>query len=258
MYDNGVSHGNSQTVPSHNPAQTPAQHSVSNSAEVSPFVELLLNPALGAKRATVAAGKVLYVPNAAAKSLFFVHRGQIRTYRIEAETSGRLLEILGPDDWCGEAALARQQHYGEQAVAVVASVVTEVPADKLLVVMSQQPKVAAEMVKQLAGKLSAARADAAGLVFDDCNSRLLKTLVRFSHSAAATPHPDGVVLRITHQQLAQAVGVARETVSLALTQLRIQNLLRTGRNQLTFNPENLRTFELSHRDPRRAAVTNEG
>jgi len=79
-------------------------------------------------------------------------------------------------------------------------------------------------------------------VFDDCNSRLLKALVRFSRSAAAMPHGDGVVLRITHEQLAQSIGVARETVSLALTQLRQQNLLRTGRNQLMFNPDSLRDF----------------
>ena len=257
MANHGVLHNDSQVSPSPS-AHASSNTVVSSPAEVSPFVELLLNPALGARRATVAAGKVLYEPNTAALSLFFVHRGQIRTYRVEAETSGRLLEILGPDDWCGEAALARQQHYGEQAVAVVASVVTEVPADKLLMVMAQQPRVAAEMVIQLAGKLSAARADAAGLVFDDCNSRLLKTLVRFSHSSAATPHPEGVVLRITHQQLAQAVGVARETVSLALTQLRMQNLLRTGRNQLTFNPENLKTFERRHRERPQNVTVNEG
>jgi CRP/FNR family cyclic AMP-dependent transcriptional regulator len=216
--------------------------------EVSPFAELLLNPALGARRMTVAAGKVLYEPSAEAKAVFFVHRGQVRTYRHEPDGNGRLLDILGPEDWCGEAALARHPAYGERASAVVPSIVTEVAADRLLQVLAQQPRAAMEMVKQLAGKLSASRADAAGLVFDDCNSRLLKTLVRFSESSAASPHPDGVQLRITHQQLAQAVGVARETVSLALTQLRQQNLLRTGRNQLTFNPENLRTFALRHRD----------
>jgi CRP/FNR family cyclic AMP-dependent transcriptional regulator len=262
MYDHSSPHSSS-----HGSAHNGGSHAVGPVAaplgpvESSPFAELLLSPTLGAKRATVAAGKVLYEPSTEARSLFFVHRGQVRTYRVD-DSNGRLLEILGPNDWCGEAALARQPHYGEQAIAVVATVVTEVAADRLLGLLSQQPKAAIELMKQLANKLAAARADAAGLVFDDCHARLLKTLVRFSDSAAATPHPEGVVLRITHQQLAQAVGVARETVSLALTELRQANVLRTGRNQLLFNPDNLRSIERAHRDepaatPRAAAVVQE-
>lgn len=249
MYEPSSSSHSSSVISSH------AGHNHSGGhTEQSPLTELLLSPALGAKRVTLAPGKVLYDTSTEAHNLYFVNRGQIRTYRVDEHTNGRLLEILGPEDWCGEAALAHHPHYGEQAVAVVASVVTEVPADRLAQLLAQHPKAAIELMKQLAHKLSAARADAAGLVFDDCHSRLLKTLVRFSDSAAAQPHPEGVVLRITHQQLAQAVGVARETVSLALTQLRQQNVLRTGRNQLLFNPENLRSLARN----RSGAVTNQG
>jgi CRP/FNR family transcriptional regulator len=220
--------------------------------------ELMLHPSLGARRLTVTTGKVLYEPHHEAKFLYFVHRGQVRTYRVEHPGHGRLLEILGPDDWCGEAALARQGRYGEQAIAVTPSTITEVPADRLLPLLAQQPRAAVELMKQVAAKLAAARADADGLVFDDCNARLLKTLLRFSHSAAAVPHADGVILRITHQQLAQAVGVARETVSLAITHLRRANVLRTGRNQLMYNPDNLRSFVRGGHRQQRDTVVNGG
>ena len=138
--------------------------------------------------------------------------------------------------------------YGTRAVAVSAVTVSAVPADKWLALLAQQPGVATEWVARLAGKLVQAREDAACLVFDDCNQRLIKTLLHFSRTAAATVHPEGVVLRITHQQLAQAVGAARETISLALTQLRQQKLLRTGRNQLFFDPAVLQEF--ARRDTR--------
>jgi CRP/FNR family transcriptional regulator len=206
------------------------------------FNELLANPNLAARRMSVAPGTVLYEPHTGAHNLYFIHRGQIRTYHVGQDDYGRLIDILGPDAWFGESALAKQATYGEQAVAVVPSVVSEVSAERFLNVLLQQPRAAVEVYRQLAAKLTAAREDAAGLVFDDCHSRLIKALVRFSRSAAASPHGDGVVLRITHEQLAQAIGVARETVSLALTQLRQQNLLRTGRNQLMFNPESLKSF----------------
>ena len=142
----------------------------------------------------------------------------------------------------GTPALAGMTSNGRRLVAVVSTVVWTVQADRLLWFLPTQPAASVEFIRHLAGKLQTACDDAADLVFDDCNRRLLKTLVRFSSSAAAETQDDSVVLRITHEQLAQAVGVARETVSLALTQLRQQNLLRTGRNQLVFNPNVLKTF----------------
>ena len=66
--------------------------------------------------------------------------------------------------------------------------------------------------------------------------------LRFSSSAAATTQGTDVVLHLTHEQLAQAVGAARETISLALTEMRHRNLVRTGRNRLIFNREALRQF----------------
>ena len=204
--------------------------------------ELLSQPALEARQVEATTGTTLFEPGTAARHVYFVHSGQVRVYQPGPDDSARLLEILGPGDWFGVAALAGSATYGNRAVAVSTVVLSEVPADKWLETLSQQPALAADWVGRLAGKLVAAREDAACLVFDDCNQRLIKTLLSFSRSAAATPHPEGVVLRITHQQLAQAVGAARETISLALTQLRQQKLLRTGRNQLFFNPEVLEKF----------------
>src|SRR5215213_3194090 len=212
-------------------------------AETAPTVdELLSQPTLEARQVEATTGTVLFEPSTPARHVYFVNSGQVRVYQPGPDNSARLLEILGPGDWFGVAALAGAPTYGNRAVAVSSTVISEVPAEKWLRLLSQTPAVATEWVGRLAGKLVAAREDAACLVFDDCNQRLIKTLLQFSRSAAATPHPEGVVLRITHQQLAQAVGAARETISLALTQLRQQKLLRTGRNQLFFDPEVLSNF----------------
>jgi len=137
--------------------------------------------------------------------------------------------------------------------------VTEVRADRLLAALSRRPETLVEFNRQLATKLQDARNEAAELIFRDTNARLLNALVRFSSSAASSPREDGVVLNITHSQLAQAVGAARETISLALTQLRHQNLVRTGRNQLFFNPDTLKRLRGEFRGvaPERLAVVEQ-
>jgi len=196
------------------------------------------NESLGARRLDLAEGKTLFEPSTPADKLFFIQTGQVRLYQVGPDGCMRLSDILGPGDWFGIAALARAGTFGARATAVSNTILWSISAERLMELLAQQPEMALEVVSQLASRLEAAHEAAAHLVFDDCNQRLIQTLLRFSRTAAATPQDDGgVVLRITHQQLAQAVGAARETVSLALTQLRQRNLLRTGRNRLFFNPQ---------------------
>jgi len=214
---------------------------------------MLADPALEARRMSVPAGTVIYEPTAAAQNIHFIHRGQIRLYQVNDEGTNRLCEILGSDEWFGVAALAKQETYGVRAVAVVQTIVTEVRADRLLAALARRPETLIEFNRQLATKLQAAREEAAELIFRDTNQRLVNALVRFSRSAASTPREDGVVLNITHSQLAQSVGAARETISLALTQLRHQNLVRTGRNQLFFNPDTLVALRAEFRAVERVA-----
>ena len=216
--------------------------------------QLFAHPSLEGRELELVAGQALYRPGDAAEHLYYIHTGQVRLYLRGPDGSGRLLEILGPGQWFGCASLAEGATCDAQAVAVARSVVTQVRAERMLGLIKLQPELSVDIIRHLAGGLKAAREDSARLVFDDCNQRLLKTLVRFSGSAAATKQEDGVVLHITHEQLAQAIGVARETVSLALTEMRHQNLVRTGRNQLRFNPEALRQFSLDRGNRREPQV----
>lgn len=215
--------------------------------------DALADPQVGARRLELGPKDTIYEPGAAAQHVYYIHSGQVRMYLAGPDDSARLMEILGPGDWFGAEALTGMKVASSRAVAMDKTVVSAVPADRLEGLLSRQPAAALELIRQLAVKLQAAREDAGRLVFDDCNARLVKTLLHFSGTAAATPHESGgVVLQITHRQLAQAVGAARETVSLALTQLRQQNLLRTGRNRLIFNPDALRAFSMRARTPRNA------
>ena len=232
-----------------------------DSTEPSRFERLFGAAANDAKQLELTAGTGVFEPSTSADNIYFIHTGQVRVYQVGPENELRLIEILGPNDWFGSAALANTRAYGVRAVAVTRAVVSEVSGDKWQNALGSNPEVMSEVVGQLARRLQGAIEDAGRLVFDDCNERLVKTLLRFSHSAAATRREgDGeVTLRITHAQLAQAVGAARETISLALTHLRQRDLLKTGRNQLFFNPDVLRQACKSNGNgaPQQATPANE-
>src|SRR5437763_997809 len=149
--------------------------------------DIFQDSALAARRANVAAGTVLFDTEDAPVNVYYIHRGQVRLYQAGPGGESRLVEILGPDEWFGIAAIAKASRYGVRAVVVAPAVISEVRADKLLEVLRQKPEAMLELNRQLAAKVQTSRDEAAKLIFQDCNSRLIDTLVRFSSSAAATP-----------------------------------------------------------------------
>jgi len=202
----------------------------------------LARPEIGGLRMEVPGPRVLYQPDDPAETAYYLESGQVRVFQVGQGALERLADILGAGAWFGIGALAGGDTYHARAEVLGRAVLWRVGANRLIDRLAERPDVAAALVRQLAGRLRSAHEAAARLMFEDCNQRLVRTLLEFSQSSAASPHEGGVVLNITHQQLAQAVGAARETVSLALTQLRQRSLVRTGRNRLMFDPQVLRNF----------------
>ncbi|MGF1634039.1 MAG: Crp/Fnr family transcriptional regulator [Phycisphaerae bacterium] len=204
------------------------------------LANLLADTSLNAHRQAFRDDATLFEADDPATALFGVHRGQVRLYQDGPSGGTRLVEIAGPEDVFGTAALSDEPTFGVRAVTAGPTVVSRVPAEDLLASLARRPVMLLELTRRLAGKLETARQETADLIFRDCNDRLVRALVRLSRSPAATATADGtVMLRLTHQQLAWSVGVARETVSLALTDLRKHGLVTTGRNRVSFNPARL-------------------
>ena len=170
---------------------------------------LMCDPALGARRVHMLAGTIVYDTDTPACHVHLIQSGEVRLYQLSPDGSRRLLEILGPGQWFGVEAVGRKTRYDGQAQVMQETTLFVLPAQRFLTALSQHPQISLEIIGQLAGRLSDATAEASGMAFDDCRRRLVKTLLRFSHSAAA------------------------------LTELRQANLLRTGRNRLAFNFQTL-------------------
>ena len=203
---------------------------------------VLADPALGAVREAVKPGAMLFDMETPADEMFFIHRGQVRLLHLNPDPAregpaARLVDVLGPGQWVGLAAVAGRPRHGARAQTQGQTVVSRFRGDRLLRVLAARPAALAAFTRELAGRLHEARIEADSFVFDDCGRRLLGALLRLGEGAAARRDADGrVVLHVTHQQLAHCVGVARETVSLALGDLRRVGVVETGRNRVSFDP----------------------
>jgi CRP/FNR family transcriptional regulator, cyclic AMP receptor protein len=185
----------------------------------------------------------VFEPKDGAAEFFVVESGEIRLFEVAVHGARRLLDILGPGRCFGFASLGRISTYEILAVSVGDSAARMIPADQLREILRGHGELALQFVESMARQLHEAWNEGSHFVFEDCRLRLIRTLLRFKNSPAAQAVPGGVELRMTHAQLAQAVGVARETVSLCLTQLKRENLVQTSRNRVFYSPDRLQQFD---------------
>jgi len=207
------------------------------------FINRLVKGGMVPQKMEFSSGQIVHDQDEPADTFYVIESGEVRIFYTAEDGTTRLLNICGPGEWIGSAALGHLPTYGKRAVTAARTIVWAIPASELHQQLRTHGELAVQLLQDMSKQLQQAWEEGSQLMFQDCRLRLIRTLLRFSTSPAAKPEGDEIVLHITHAQLAQAVGAARETVSVCLTELRQLNMVHTGRNRLTFNPRRLRELE---------------
>jgi CRP/FNR family transcriptional regulator len=197
----------------------------------------------GATRVAFSSGEIVFRPNDPALDFYLIESGEIRLYEVAQCGIRRLLYILGATEWFGCASLAGLSLHGKLTISAVNSVVMSMPIELFRQMLDSHHDIALHFLDDMSRHLYQARTENAMFLFHNCRMRIIETLLKFKDSPAARAVPDGVELRITHAELAGAIGAARETVSTCLIQLRQENLVHTIRSRIIFDPARLRELE---------------
>jgi CRP/FNR family cyclic AMP-dependent transcriptional regulator len=202
--------------------------------------DFLSSGELGSRNLNFSDGQTVFAPGDPATDLFLTESGEIRLFRSAAKGQKTLHTILGAGNLFGLSALSRPAVYGELATSVGQSEVRAVPTERLFAALVSRGDLAVQLVEFLANQLNRVWTEESELFTQDCRARIIRKLIDFASSPAAQPAAAGVELRMTHTELAQAIGAARETVSICLMELRRENLVETRRNRVIYDPVRLR------------------
>jgi CRP/FNR family transcriptional regulator len=204
------------------------------------IVDFLRTGEVGSRLLNFSNGQTVYQPNDPATDLFLIETGEIRLFQTIADGRRSLLAILGAGELFGLSALGGLSVYAKLAISVGHSEVRAVPAGRLHDALLSHGDLAIQFVEILAHQLHNVWTEGSELFSEDCRARVVRKLIEFASSPAAQSAPGGVELRMTHTELAQAIGAARETVSICLMELRRENLVETKRNRVIYDPQRLR------------------
>jgi CRP/FNR family transcriptional regulator, cyclic AMP receptor protein len=166
------------------------------------------------------AGERLYLMGHPARSLFLLRSGLVKTSVVSPGGEELTLRIYKPGEILGEFCLCGGGRR-EEAVALEASSVTEMPLVALMSRLKQDPEAALELASTMCERLADAYERVESLSWETVLERLVRALLKLAADFGET---SGEGTHIGHyikqDELAKIVGARREVVSGLLNRLR--------------------------------------
>lgn len=153
--------------------------------------------------------------------LYFLKEGEVEVYESAPGGKKMIIDILKPGDIFGYASIASSDSPKQFIKASKDATVCIMPKQDFLALLEQKPELALRVIKELSLQLLLTESRLRDTALADMETRVLQELERLY-----AEYGDGkrkIARKFTHEQLAQLVGTARETVTRTLARLQEQD-----------------------------------
>ncbi len=169
-------------------------------------------------------GEILFSQTDPADTVYIVQSGCIAIFLATLEGRELVINEMHRGDCFGELSLITDQPRSTGALARESSEVISIPRDVFLKGLEEEPELMRRVLETTALRLRVSSERESALAFLDSSARIAKVLLQLDQQA----DNDGVI-KVTQEDLAQYVGLARQTVAQALGQWRRVGWVETGR-----------------------------
>ena len=187
-------------------------------------------------------GDIIFQREDDGQALFIVESGSVRVYFPGAQGSDLTLAVFGPGEFFGEMSLLDGGPRSASAAATVDTVLLALERSDFIAVLTSRPAAALSVLEVVSWRLRGASEMASDLAFLDVGGRLAKKLLDLA-GAHGKQVANGTLLDLplTQEELANMIGVTRESVNRNLGEFRRLGLIgNQGRKFVVLDPKGLR------------------
>lgn len=180
-----------------------------------------------ARRTTAPKGKMIYTPGETGEVLFLLCQGSVRLYRLSSEGRKFIVQTISPMTFFGEMAILGQNMqdlFAEAAEDCTICVMGRADVEKLIL---WKPQVAIRMLEEIGQRMHEVQERLGESVFKGTPARVSSLLLKLSHDGAQP------IKGIGHQDLADMLGVYRETVTSTLDHLQDEGIIGLSRKKIS-------------------------
>ncbi|MFS8159938.1 MAG: Crp/Fnr family transcriptional regulator [Candidatus Roizmanbacteria bacterium] len=178
--------------------------------------------------------QIIFSPDDRAK-VGIVRSGKVEIYHLSSDGKKTIIDVLGRGSIFGD--------FGERisadifAETVQPSQICFIKKEAFFTLASRDPQVAQRLMKHLFDKLAKMEDKVSSIASDNVFDRLVKLILQLGKR----DEKSGVYYteKYTHEELAQMIGVSRQTVTTILIQLEKAGDIQRNKKQFRFDKENL-------------------
>lgn len=167
--------------------------------------------------------------------VYIVKSGRVEIYTLSADGKKVIIDVLEPGSIFADFGGAFAS--GVFVEALEESYVCSVDKEEFFTKVSKHPVLAERLMRHLFNRLLRMEYKASSLAADSVLNRFLKLLVSLGKPTENSN--EHVTDAYTHEQLAQMIGVSRQTLTSLINQLEKQQLIRRDKKRFRFNHNQL-------------------
>ena len=176
-------------------------------------------------------GNYIFLEDSEGEQCFFVLEGSVKVTRLSKDGREVILAMLNEGEFFGEMSLLDGESRSANVIALEKTKVLTLDRNDFIAVVNDYPKIAVQLLKELARRLRKSDRQIASLSLSDAEKRIALCIIRFADEQGVIQNGKVSIPKTPIQQdIANMAGTSRETVSRALGLLEKEDLIeRNGR-----------------------------